>query len=50
MYFDEATVPFDPPSLTLKIVLGVTGVMVIFLFAYPPLFVGAASVAAKSLF
>lgn len=50
MYFDEAAVPFDPPSLTLRIVLGVTGVLVIFLFVYPPLFVGAASVAAKSLF
>ncbi|MDR3463892.1 MAG: NADH-quinone oxidoreductase subunit NuoN [Beijerinckiaceae bacterium] len=50
MYFDEATVAFDPPSRVLRIVLGVTGVLVLALFVYPPLFVGAASVAAKSLF
>jgi NADH-quinone oxidoreductase subunit N len=50
MYFDEATVAFDRPSMTLRAVLGVTSVLVMFLFAYPPLFVGAASVAAKSLF
>ena len=50
MYFDEATVPFDRPTPTLRIVLAVSGVMVLLLSVYPPLFVGAASAAAKSLF
>jgi NADH-quinone oxidoreductase subunit N len=50
MYFDEATVAFDRPTMMLRAVLGVTAALVLFLFAYPPLFVGAASVAAKSLF
>jgi NADH-quinone oxidoreductase subunit N len=50
MYFDEATVPFDRPTPTLRIVLAVSGLMVLLLSVYPPLFVGAASAAAKSLF
>ena len=50
MYFDEASVPFDRQSRLLQGVLAITGVLVLFLFAYPPLFVGAATAAAKSLF
>ena len=50
MYFDEAAVPFDKQSRLLQGVLAITGVLVLFLFAYPPLFVGAAAAAAKSLF
>ena len=50
MYFDEAGVPFDKQSLLLRMVLGITGVLVLGLFLYPPAFVGAATAAAKSLF
>ena len=50
MYFDEAGVPFDAQSRTLQVVLSVTGILVLGLFAYPPLFITAASAAAKSLF
>ncbi len=50
MYFDEAGVPFDPQSRLLQAVLTITGILVLGLWLYPPLFVGAASAAAKSLF
>ncbi len=50
MYFDDVGVPFDPQSRTLQAVLTVTGIMVLGLFLYPPLFVGAATAAARSLF
>ena len=50
MYFDEAAVPFDKQSRLLQGVLAITGTLVMLLFAYPPLFVGAATAAAKSLF
>ena len=50
MYFDEATVPLDKQSRLLQAVLAGTGMMVLLLFVYPPLFVGAAAAAAKSLF
>ena len=50
MYFDEASVPLDPPTPILRVVLAVMGVLVVFLFVYPPLFVGAATAAATSLF
>ena len=50
MYFDEAAVPLDQPSPMLRIVLGVMGVLTLFLFVYPPLFTGATAAAAKSLF
>ena len=50
MYFDEAGVPFDPQSRTLQAVLAITGILVLGLFVYPPVFVGAATAAAKSLF
>jgi NADH-quinone oxidoreductase subunit N len=50
MYFDEATVPFEPMPAALKIVLGVSGLFVILFFAYPSPLVSAAAAAAKSLF
>jgi NADH-quinone oxidoreductase subunit N len=50
MYFDEATEPFVPMRPILKIVLGVTGIIVILFFAYPSPLVSAAAAAAKSLF
>ena len=50
MYFDEAGVAFDRQTPVLRAVLAVTGALVLGLFLYPPLFVGAATVAAKSLF
>ncbi len=50
MYFDEAAVPLDQPSAMLRVTLAVMGVLTLFLFVYPPLFTGAATAAAKSLF
>ncbi len=50
MYFDDAAEPFEPMPLILKIVLGVTGIIVILFFAYPSPLVTAAAAAAKSLF
>jgi NADH-quinone oxidoreductase subunit N len=50
MYFDDATVAFDRPAPILRVVLGVTAMLSLFLFVYPPLFTGAATAAAKSLF
>ena len=50
MYFDDVGVPFDPQSRTLQAVCTVTGILVLSLFLYPPLFVGAATAAARSLF
>ncbi len=50
MYFDEAGVAFDRQTPMLQAVLAITGVLVLGLFLYPPLFVGAATAAAKSLF
>jgi NADH-quinone oxidoreductase subunit N len=49
MYFDEPAATFDRSSRTLKTVLAVTGLLVIFLFAYPGPFIEAATAAAKSL-
>ncbi|MGP0061656.1 MAG: NADH-quinone oxidoreductase subunit NuoN [Beijerinckiaceae bacterium] len=49
MYFDEPAAAFDRASPTLRTVLAVTGLLVIFLFAYPGPFVEAATAAAKSL-
>jgi len=50
MYFDEPVVTFDPPAPSLRIVLAASGILVLFLFTYPALFVEAAYAAAKSLF
>jgi NADH-quinone oxidoreductase subunit N len=50
MYFDEPAPAFAPMPNLLKIVLGVSGVVVILFFAYPSPLVSAAAAAAKSLF
>jgi len=50
MYFDEAAAPFDRASVSVRAVLAVTGLLTIFLFAYPGPFIEAATAAAKSLF
>jgi NADH-quinone oxidoreductase subunit N len=50
MYFDEPTPAFVPMRPELRLVLGVTGLVVILLGIYPGPLVDAAEAAAKSLF
>ncbi|ACK51847.1 proton-translocating NADH-quinone oxidoreductase, chain N [Methylocella silvestris BL2] len=50
MYFDEPAPAFDPPTPALRVVLAITSLFVLFLFAYPALFIDATATAAKSLF
>ncbi|MFZ1079520.1 MAG: NADH-quinone oxidoreductase subunit NuoN [Methylovirgula sp.] len=50
IYFDEPAAAFDKAAPVLRAVLAVSGLAVLFLFAYPAPFVSAASAAAKSLF
>jgi NADH-quinone oxidoreductase subunit N len=50
MYFDEPAEAFDPMPGELGAVLGLTGLAVLLFFVYPGPLVGAAGVAAKSLF
>jgi NADH-quinone oxidoreductase subunit N len=50
MYFDEPAGTFEPMPGALKIVLGVSGLLVILFIAYPAPLVAAAAAAAKSLF
>ncbi len=50
MYFDEPVASFQRMPVLLRFVLGVAGLINIFFFAYPAPLVGAATVAAKSLF
>jgi NADH-quinone oxidoreductase subunit N len=50
MYFDEPAPSFRPMPISLRFVLGVAGLINLFFFAYPAPLVGAATVAAKSLF
>jgi NADH-quinone oxidoreductase subunit N len=50
MYFDEPTPAFVPMRPELRLVLGVTGLLVILLGVYPGPLVDAAAAAAKSLF
>jgi NADH-quinone oxidoreductase subunit N len=50
MYFDEPADAFEPMPGTLKIMLFVSGILVIFFFTYPAPLVAAARAAAKSLF
>jgi len=50
MYFDEPVDAFEPMPGALKIMLLVSGILVIFFFTYPAPLVAAASAAAKSLF
>ena len=50
MYFDEPAEAFEPMPGLLKVVLGVSGVFMLFFFVYPSPLVSAAAAAAKSLF
>jgi len=50
MYFDEAAPAFDRPAAAPRAVLAVTGILVLFLFAYPGVFFDATTAAAQSLF
>ncbi len=50
MYFDAPAEIFEPMPTALKTVLGISGVIVIFFFAYPAPLVASAEIAAKSLF
>jgi NADH-quinone oxidoreductase subunit N len=50
MYFDEPAPAFDRPAPAPRIVLAVSGILVVFMFAYPGLFIEATVAAARSLF
>ena len=50
MYFDEPAPAFSPMRAELKLVLAVSGLLVVLFFVYPAPLVNAAAVAAKSLF
>jgi NADH-quinone oxidoreductase subunit N len=50
MYFDEPVAGFQSMPPLLRFVLGLAGLINILFFAYPAPILGAATVAAKSLF
>lgn len=50
MYFDEPVRSFDAMPGRLRVVLGLSGLVNMFFFAYPAPLLGLATVAAKSLF
>jgi NADH-quinone oxidoreductase subunit N len=50
MYFDEPAAGFQRMPISVRFVLGITGIVNILFFAYPAPLLGAATVAAKSLF
>jgi NADH-quinone oxidoreductase subunit N len=50
MYFDDATIVFEPMPHALKLVLAVTGLFNLLFFVYPGPLVAAAAAAARSLF
>jgi len=50
MYFDEPAPAFDKPAPAPRAVLATTGLLVVFLFAYPGGFIEATRTAASSLF
>jgi hypothetical protein len=50
MYMDEPAAAFLPMPQGLRVVLGITGLLIILFFAYPAPLVAAAAAAAKSLF
>ena len=50
MYFDDPAPAFDRPAPVLRVVLAVSSLLMLFLFAYPGLFIDATTAAAKSLF
>jgi NADH-quinone oxidoreductase subunit N len=50
MYFDEPAPNFQPVPVELKAVLGIAGLFNLLYFVYPAPLIGAAGIAAKSLF
>jgi NADH-quinone oxidoreductase subunit N len=50
MYFDEPAPAFDKGALAPRAVLALTGLFVVFLFAYPGFLIEATRAAAGSLF
>ena len=50
MYFDEPVKGFSPMAGSVALILGLSGVVNILFFAYPAPLIGAAALAAKSLF
>jgi NADH-quinone oxidoreductase subunit N len=50
MYFDEPVGAFEPMPRLLAVVLGASGLLILFYFVYPAPLVAAAEVAARSLF
>ncbi|MFT0893292.1 NADH-quinone oxidoreductase subunit NuoN [Pseudochelatococcus sp. G4_1912] len=50
IYFDESKVTYEPMTPVLKVVLGASSIVVLLFWILPAPLVGAASVAAKSLF
>jgi NADH-quinone oxidoreductase subunit N len=50
MYFDEPAAPFEPMPIASKVVLSVSGLLMILFIAWPSPLVTAAAAAAKSLF
>jgi len=50
MYFDEAAPAFDRSAAAPRAVLAVSGILVLFLFVYPGVFIDATTAAAQSLF
>jgi NADH-quinone oxidoreductase subunit N len=50
MYFDEPAAGFQRMPISVRFVLGITGIVNILFFAYPAPLLGAATAAAKSLF
>ncbi|MFC0218319.1 NADH-quinone oxidoreductase subunit N [Pseudochelatococcus lubricantis] len=50
IYFDEPKAPYEPMTPVLKLVLGASSVVVLLFWVLPAPLVGAAAVAAKSLF
>ena len=50
MYFDDPAPAFDRPAPAPRIVLAASGILMVFLFAYPSFFTSATLAAAKSLF
>jgi NADH-quinone oxidoreductase subunit N len=50
MYFGEPAAPFRPMAMSVRVVLGIAGLINLFFCVYPAPLLGAATAAAKSLF
>ena len=50
MYFDPSAEPFDRPGPAVRVVLAISGLVMLFFWVYPGPVVGAATAAAHSLF